>query len=34
MGIVTLAWYPMPPEALLPGIMFTGQFAWNPDVAE
>ena len=34
MGIVTSAWYPVPPEALLPGVMFTGQFTWNPDVNE
>lgn len=34
MGIVTSAWYSMPFEALLPGLMFTGQFAWNPDVPD
>ena len=32
LGIVTSAWYPVPPEALMPGILFTGQFTWNPDV--
>ena len=32
LGIVTSAWYPVPPEELMPGILFTGQFTWNPDV--
>jgi hexosaminidase len=33
LGVVTTAWYSVPPEALMPGLMATGQFAWNPDAA-
>ncbi len=32
LGIVTSAWYPVPPEAIIPGITYTGQFAWNPAI--
>ncbi|HRU07209.1 MAG TPA: family 20 glycosylhydrolase [Candidatus Brocadiia bacterium] len=28
-GLVTTMWYPMPWEAYLPGVMYTGQFAWG-----
>lgn len=34
LGLITSAWYPVPFEAWMPGIMFTGQFTWNPDVTE
>ena len=30
LGVVTSAWYDFPVEALVPGIMCTGQTAWNP----
>lgn len=30
LGIITTAWYNVPPEAMVPGIMAAGQFAWNP----
>ncbi|MBI4026315.1 MAG: family 20 glycosylhydrolase [Verrucomicrobia bacterium] len=29
LGVVTTAWYNFPPEAMLPALMYTGQFAWN-----
>jgi len=32
MGVVTSAWYDFPIETLMPGIMCTGQTAWNPGV--
>ena len=33
LGVVTSAWYDFPVEALMPGIMCTGQTAWNPGAA-
>ena len=30
-GVVTSAWYDFPIETLMPGIMCTGQTAWNPE---
>jgi len=30
LGVVTSAWYDFPTEALMPGVMCTGQTAWNP----
>ena len=30
LGVVTSAWYDFPVEALIPGIVCTGQTAWNP----
>lgn len=32
LGVVTSAWYDFPVESLAPGIMCTGQTAWNPDI--
>lgn len=29
LGVMTTAWYTMPPEALFHGLVCTGQFAWN-----
>ena len=34
LGVVTSAWYDFPLEALVPAIMYTGQWAWNISTAQ